>query len=397
MNFKKDFPIFKNNPWLVYLDNAATTQKPSYVIDWVSDYLANDYANIHRWFYSLSERSEIMYDKSKEIVAKHIWWKKSELIFTGNSTYWFNILAYSLARSGFLKAWDKVLLTIVEHHANVVPWLILKEDLWIEVDYILVKDFDIDREDFQKKYDDKVKVIASTYVSNVTGTIFDLKKLWTLKRNDTLFVVDASQAVPNFEVNVKDLNCDALVFTGHKVMAYTGIWVLWIKDEILKQLRPSLGWGWTVKQVTKEWFEFLDDIHAFEPWTPNLAWAASLLKAFEYIENIGWFKIIQENELPLIDYTLERFNRLKDKITLIWKNNSDNRVGVFSFVLNNNVASIRLWEYMSMDNICIRCWGHCAHPLHFELWFKGTCRMSLYLYNDKEDIDKFFEVLNKYL
>ena len=397
MSFKKYFPLFANNPWLIYFDNAATTQKPDYVIDGVSEYMKNDYANIHRWFYSLSEKSEILYEKSKEIVAKYIWWNKDELIYTYNSTYWVNIFANSIARSGLLKAWDKVLLTIVEHHANIVPWLILKEDIWIEVEFVIVKNFDIDREDFQKKYDDKVKVIAATYVSNVTWTIFDLEKLWKLKRDDTLFLVDASQAIPNFQVDVKKLNCQAMVFTGHKVMAYTWIWVLWIKDSILKKIKPSLWWWWTVKQVRKDSFDFLDNSQAFEAWTPNLVWAVSLLKAFEFIEKIWWYEKIWEKEQELTKYALSKFLELWDSITLIWKKTYENRVWVFSFVLKNNVSSIRLWEYMSIDNICIRCGWHCAHPLHEELWFKWTCRLSLYIYNDKEEIDRFFEVLKKYL
>ena len=169
MNFKKDFPIFKNNPWLIYFDSTASSQKPSYVINWIKDFLENDYSNIHRWMYDISIRSEKLYIDSKKIVAKHIWSDDyKEIIYTFNTTYAANLLTLTLKKNNILKKWDKVLLSIVDHHANVVPWLILKDEIWIEVEFVWVtENFDLDLDDFEKKYDEKVKVISFTQVSNL--------------------------------------------------------------------------------------------------------------------------------------------------------------------------------------------------------------------------------------
>lgn len=397
IDLKNNFPIFANNPGIVYLDNAATTQKPSYVIDGISNFLSNDYANIHRGAYVLSERSEELYFASKEKIAKTIWWKASEIIYTFNATYAFNILAQSMARSWMLKKWDKILISIAEHHANVVPWQILQEDIWIQIEYVnLDKNFDIDLEDFEKKYDDKVKLVSFSFVSNVTGTIANLKAIWEKIRPDTYFAIDASQAIPNFNFDVKDLNADFVSFTGHKMMALTGIGVLRIKKDILKNMIPSIGgWG-SIKHVDKQWFQPLIWNEWFEAGTPNLAGAVSMLKALEYIDNIWWYDFIFAREKELTKYALEKFNQLKDKIILVGKKTEENRLGVFSFVHTNKMPVNRIGEIFAEHNICIRAWWHCAHPLLQELGYNNwTCRMSLYFYNDFADIDKFFEILKE--
>ena len=313
MNFKKDFPIFKNNPWLIYFDSTASSQKPSYVINWIKDFLENDYSNIHRWMYDISIRSEKLYIDSKKIVAKHIWSDDyKEIIYTFNTTYAANLLTLTLKKNNILKKWDKVLLSIVDHHANVVPWLILKDEIWIEVEFVWVtENFDLDFDDFEKKYDEKVKVISFTQVSNVTWEIFDLEKVWKLKRPDTIFVVDASQSVPHFEVDVKKLNCDFLFFTWHKVLADSWIGVLWGKRQLLESLHPAISWWWAIWDVTC--FGYTDGKipDKFEPGTPNVTWAVSLLRAFEYIENIWWFAKIDEIEKELIEYFLEKIKILQ--------------------------------------------------------------------------------------
>jgi len=252
MNFKKDFPIL-NKDDIVFLDSTASSQKPKYVIDSVKEYLENSYSNIHRWAYKIAEESEELYFASKQKVCEMINANNArEVIYTYNSNYAVNILTQTLRFNKFLKAWDKVLLSIVEHHANIVPWLILKEEVWIEIEYVNVTDnFDIDLEDFKNKYDEKVKVISFTQVSNVTGQIFGLESIWKLKKKDTLFVVDASQSIPHFKLDVKKLNCDFMFFTGHKLMAETWIWVLWWKQELLKKLRPIFSGWWAISKVEK--------------------------------------------------------------------------------------------------------------------------------------------------
>lgn len=224
LDVKKDFPIFANNDDLIFFDSGASSQKPKYVIDAVSEFVSHDYANIHRGQYSLSERSDDMYHESKEKVALHLSCSPEEVFYTYNATYGMNLIAQSLKMSNFFQAGDKILVGIWEHHANVSPWHIIAKELDLKVEFInLAEDHDLDREDFQKKYDDKTKVVSIGHVSNVSGQIFDVKKIRSYLRDDTFFVVDGSQSVPHFKVDVQEIGCDAFIFTGHKVMSYTGI------------------------------------------------------------------------------------------------------------------------------------------------------------------------------
>lgn len=398
MSVKNDFPIFRNNPDLVYLDSTATSQKPQKVIDDVKSYLENDYANIHRWAYSLSEKSEHMYEESKKIVAKHIGaasWK--EIIYTFNSNYALNLLAQSLKRSNFLKRWDKVLVSIVEHHSNIVPWLILKEEIGIEIEYVGInEDYWIDFADLETKLTSEVKIVSFTHVSNVTGEVFDLERVWKMVKDfskDIFFIVDASQSVPHFTVSVDDLLCDFLFFTGHKVMADTGLWVLWWKMELLKDMKVAFSWGWAISKVEEQCFYDAPLPDKFEVGTPNLTGARSLLSAFEYIESIGWYKRMKEIEDELVKYTLEKFKEVKD-IELIWSFSHEKRVGVFSFVVKW-IHSLDVAEYLAENGVCIRAGQHCAEPFLTSRWLHHTCRMSIYIYINKEDIDRFFDVLEE--
>lgn len=403
-DIKKDFPIFQTHSDLVYLDSTATSQKPSMVIDGVAEYLSSSYSNIHRGSYEISEISEKLYEDSKKIVAQNIGaasWK--EVIYAGNSTYALNILSQSIARTGLLKAWDKVLVSIAEHHANIVPWLILKEDLGIEVDFVEINDdFSLNLNDLESKLDETVKLISLAHVSNTIGEVFDLEKVGKLLENyakasgneKALFVVDASQSVPHFQVDVKALRCDAMFFTGHKIFADSGIWVLWAKESLLQTLKPIFGWGGAIGYVKKDEFTHSEKLpDKFEPGTPNLSGAVSLLKAFEYIESIGWYKVLEEMEHDLVNYTLKKLSDYPDVI-LIWGKNPDTRVWVFTFYVEG-VHSFDISDYLAEHNICIRAGQHCAEPFMTREWQNHTCRMSLHIYNTREDIDIFFNVLKK--
>ncbi len=410
-NIKKDFPVFTNNKNLVFLDSTASTQKPSLVIDGIKEYLENDYSNIHRWAYSLAERSEKMYEDSKKKMAEFLnadSWR--EVIYSFNSTYASNLLITSIRRSWLLRKGDKVLVSIVEHHANVVPWLILKEELWIEVEYVKVnKDYSLDFEDLEEKLQDpKVKIVSMTHVSNVTWEIFDLERVGEMVkkslsppsspleggRNERLFIIDASQSFPHMKVDVKKLQCDALFFTGHKFGADSGIGVLWWKTKFLENLKPWLSGGWAISWVKQKCFKEAKLPDRFEPWTPNLSWAVSLLKALEYIESIWWYEEIEKIEQEQIKYFLEKLEEFKfaDKFSLIWSTNTKTRAAVFSF----NIEGIHphdVADYLAENDICIRAGQHCAEPFMGELWISGSCRVSFWIYNDEHDIDRFFEVL----
>lgn len=398
MNKKDDFPIFKNNPDMVYLDTTATSQKPSCVIDAIKEYLEHDYANIHRGHYDISEKSEALYKKSKTITAEFLWARDyKEIIYTYNSNYALNLLASSLRRSHLLKKGDKVLLSVVEHHSNLVPWLILKEEIGIEVDYVAVdEDFWIDFEDFDKKFTSDVKLVSFTAVSNVTGQIFDLARLGKKikqEREDVLFVIDASQSVPHIPIDVQKLGADFLFFTAHKVMAESGLWVLWGRKELLENMRPAFSWGGAIAKVVKDCFYDAPLPDRFEAGTPHLTGAVSLLRAFEYIQEIWWYEAIAEYEKELINYTLKKFNKISN-IQLIGSKKSENRLAVFTFAVDG-IHSVDIAEYLAEKNICVRAGQHCAEPFLASLGLTHTCRMSLYIYNTFEDIDRFFEELEK--
>ena len=394
-NFREDFPIFKNNPDLIYFDSTATSQKPSLVINWINKYLETTYSSIHRGLYNISEKSEKLYNDSKKKVAKFVWaYSYKEIIYTYNSTYALNLLSSSIWLSKQLKKWDKILLTEVEHNTNIIPWLILKESIWIEIEYIKIdKDFNLDLNDFKNKYDEKVKIISFTHVSNVTWQIFDLEEIWKSKRDDTIFIVDVSQSIPHIDIDVKKLNCDYLFFTWHKVFADTGIWVLWWKEKLLKELKPSFSWWWAIWTLVDNCFTYAKIPDKFEAWTQNVSWAVSLLKAFEYIEYIWWYSVLEKYENELVEYFLDKLKKYKN-IKLIWSNNYKNRLWVFSMVIewfhSNDVADI-----LADNNIAVRSWKHCVHSYFNNIWLTHSFRVSLYIYNTKEEIDKFFNILNK--
>jgi cysteine desulfurase / selenocysteine lyase len=447
MNFKKDFPIFENNPDLVYLDSTASSQKPKKVIDSITNYLSYNYSNIHRGLYDIAIKSEDLYFDSKKKVAEFLWSSDyREVIYTHNSNYALNFLAQTLRLNKVLKSWDKVLVSIVEHHSNVVPWLILKEEIGIEIEYVKVTDnFEVDFDDLKSKIDEKVKIISLTHVSNVTGQIFDLEKVskiiedekikrknkysviptsagisskekldkttentkdininfnelidsWTSQEwqfSDIFFIVDASQSVPHFKVDVKKLNCDFLFFTGHKVFADSWVGVLWGKYELLDKYSPIFSWWWAINEVKETWFKPWSLPFKYEPGTPNMTWAVSLLSALEYIEEIGWYEKMKNVEEDLVKYALEEFNK-RPQIKLIWSKEFKNRVWVFSFYIDY-IHIIDIADEMANNDICIRAGQHCAEPFMDYLWISWSCRMSLYIYNTLEDIDKFFWVLD---
>lgn len=402
MTIKNDFPIFKTHPDLVYLDSTATSQKPAHVIDSVAQYLGSSYANIHRGSYEISEISERLYEDSKKIVAKNIGsdnWR--EVIYTANSTYALNILSQSIYRTGLLKKGDTVLISIAEHHANVVPWLILKEDYGINVDFIAVKDdYSLDLEDLRSKLNDSVKVVSLAHVSNTVWEIFALEEVWkilteyaeTSGNKKALFVVDGSQSVPHFAVDVKTLGCDAMFFTGHKIFADSGIWVFWAREDLLMTLKPIFSGGGAIWYVNKEDFTHSEKLpDKFEFGTPNLSGAVSMLAAFEYIESIGGYEKLEEIEHELVTYTLEKLTDFPE-VNLIGSKSASSRVWVFTFYIDG-IHSFDISDYLAEHNICIRAGQHCAEPFMKHENVAHTCRMSLHIYNTREDIDIFFDTL----
>ena len=394
--WKKLFPIFDEHPELIYLDNAASTQKPKAVIDWISDFLKNDYANIHRWLYSLSEKSEELYYESKCKLAELINCKPSEIIYSYNSTYCINLLAQALINSWKLWKWDKILLWIREHHSNILPRKALSKIFWFGIEFINeTEDFQIDWKDFDKKFNKKVKVVSLSHVSNVTWQIMEIEKVREKIWENVFFIVDWSQSVPHIPIDIEKIQCDALIMTGHKMMAQTGLWMMYLKRELIKELDPLILWWWTVKDVSIDDFSLQNNADKREAWTPNIVGAVSLLKAIETIELLGWMEKIREHEKNLIKLLCEWFEKRKDKVKLIWNLSPNNRIWTFSFIINNENNFNKIWEIFSQNNICIRTWWHCAYPLHKSLNIWWSARISTYLYNTEKDIKNFFDIIDK--
>lgn len=398
---KSHFPIFKNNPDLIYLDSAASTQKPQFVIDGIKDFLENDYANIHRWLYSLSEKSENLYHQSKTMLANLINCEAKEIIYSYNSTYCFNLLAQALVNTDNkwekkIWPWDSILLGIQEHHSNILPRQMLAKTYGFEIRFLyLDQNYNIDRDDFSQKYDETVKVISLSHVSNTTGQIINLTEVKKHLREDTFFIVDGSQSVPHFPVNVQTIWCDALIITAHKMLADTGLWMLYLKHHHIKNLNPLILGGWTPKDVDQLSFSLEWNSDKREAGTPNIIWAISLLKALEFIQSIGWIQTIREHEKKLISYCIQQFKQRSDYITVFGSlNTPDERLWVFSFELKDKPFN-KVGEFLASHNICVRAGWHCAYPLHKFLSANGSVRISTYLYNDEADLESFFNIIKK--
>ena len=394
--FQKDFPLFTSHPETIYLDSASTAQKPQKVIDALTNILTHSYANIHRWAYDLSEKAEVLYEGSKEKVRLFLSASsKHEIIYTYNATYAINFLARSLVKSGMLVKWDRILLSVLDHHANIVPWQIIAEEYGIIIDWIgVTPEGRLDLSDLESKIVGS-RLVSVTAASNVTGAITNIAKIRDIVKKDDskrLLVIDGSQAFPHFAVDVVDLDIDFFIATGHKVMSDTGIGILYGKKTLLQKMNPALCGGGAINFVTQEGYEAAGLPYRHEPGTPHIAWAASLLAALEYIESIGGYSVIEAYEKELVEYTLSKIATLPHEIRLIGPKDSESRLGVFAFAFSNRHPG-DVAEMLAEKGICVRVWHHCTEPLHQYFGLQATLRMSLYIYNTKEDIDTFFSML----
>lgn len=409
ISYKKDFPIFAHNPGLIFLDSAASSQKPAVVIDGVADFLRTSYANIHRGNYDLSERSEDLYDASKAAYAKLIGARADEIIYTYNATYGFNMLAQTLWYSGILEAGDVVLVDIAEHHANIVPWQMLSQRHGIIVEWIdlMPETFQYDLTDFQHKYTDRVKVVSLSAASNVTGVIYQLDGIISQLREDTFLIIDGSQLVPHAPIQAATATgldrIDAYIATGHKLMTDTGLGMIRLRKPWIKKLSPARWGGGMIVDVRRDGYAAGDGIGKFEPGTPHIAGAVSLLYACKYIESIGGYDAIMTHEAALVDHALVKCAE-NEQLTLLGPlapssgsvliDGKLTRLGIFSFTMQNLPNHVQIGEKLALQNIAVRCGGHCTHPLFHSLETQGSCRMSTYIYTDIADIDAACTALN---
>jgi cysteine desulfurase/selenocysteine lyase len=395
--FRLDFPIFQTHPDLVFLDSASSAQKPKKVIDAISEYLSLSYSNIHRGAYDLSMESSILYERAKQAVAKKLSARADEIVFTYNATYAFNLVTRGLVKSGMLSRGDTVLLSKVEHHANIVPWQILREEYGIQIDWVeLHDDGTIDYDSLESKLS-HAKVLSITGASNVTGEILDIdrvKSMFDTLSTKPLFILDGSQRFPHMATDVAKYGIDFYVGTGHKVMSDTGIGFFYGRKDILQKMSPAFCGGWAINSVSTEWYEAAWLPFRHEPGTPHIAGAVSLLASLDYIDSIGGYETIESYEKELTEYALERFASLPSGIRLLGSKKSENRLGVFSFVFENHHPN-DVAEVLADAGICVRSGHHCTDPLHHSLGIWGSLRASLYIYNTREDVERLVEMLEK--
>lgn len=393
---KKDFPIFANNPGLVYLDSAATSQKPKQVLDAIVNYYETYNANVRRGLYPLSEKATKELEKVRAKVAKFINASDpSEIIFVRNATEAINLVAYSMAHN--IKKRDTIVTTIMEHHSNFVPWqqIALQKGAKFEVSDIDDNfQFSISNSQSNQKFQ-KTKLLAITHISNVLGTINSvgeiIRKLRTMN-HELITIVDAAQSVPHMKVDVQKLDCDFLAFSGHKMLAATGIGVLYGRKELLEEMPPFLFGGEMIREVTLNETTFNDVPHKFEAGTPDIAGIISLGAAIDYLENIGMDKI-QKHEQELVAYCMSLLLKIAG-VTIYGPTDSKKRGGVVAFNIQG-VHAHDVAQILGEMGICIRSGHHCAMPLHQRLGIPASARASFYMYNDEGDVDRFIRGIKK--
>ncbi len=393
MNFKDEFPILQERK-ISYLDSGATTQKPQCVIDAIESYYKECNANPHRGAYSLSIEATEKYESTREKIAKFINARnREEIIFSKNATESLNLIAYSYGLDN-LKKDDEVVLSIMEHHSNLVPWQYVTKKTNSKLKFMYInKDYELSKEEIESKITDKTKVVGITHVSNVLGTINNVKEIIKYAhKKGAVVIVDASQSIPHMKIDVQDLDADFLVFSGHKMFAPLGIGVLYGKKELLNKMTPFLMGGDMIEYVYEQNTTFAPLPNKFEAGTQNVEGVIGLGSAIDYIEKIG-YKEIRNVEEAITKYAVNELSKL-DFLELYITPHLENHSTVISFNIKgvhpHDVASI-----LDSNGVCVRSGNHCAQPLLRYLGMDSTCRASFSIYNTKEDVDNLVEALKK--
>ena len=400
---RKDFPILEreiNGYKLIYFDNAATSQKPKQVIDAMKEFYEKYNANIHRGIHTLSQEASELYEDAHEEVAKFIGADGiEEVIFVKNTTEAINLVTYSWALNK-LNEKDEVLTTLLEHHSNIVPWEILSRLRGFKVKYADINaDGTLNYESLEQLMTEKTRIICVSHVSNVTGVINDVGRIAKLAHEqDAIIIVDGAQSVPHLPIDVKKFDVDFLTFSGHKMLGPTGIGVLYGKKELLEEMEPFLGGGSMIKSVRCQSpngncrIEWNDLPWKFEAGTPNICGGIGLAEAVKYLRRIG-MENVHRHERELTGYTLKRLEEL-EKVEFYGPRDASVKCGIIPFNVNGmNPHDVALM--FDSFGIMIRSGYHCAEPLHRKLGIKGSARASFYIYNTKEEIDRFIEVLKR--
>ena len=400
---RADFPILKrkiNDHLLIYFDNAATTQKPRQVIDAERDFYENHNANVHRSVHTLSQEATELHEAARERIAKFVGAKESaEVIFVRGTTEAINLVAYSWGLRN-LKPGDEVLLSLMEHHSNIVPWEIIAKISGFSIKYANVHpDGTLDYEDFESKLSKNTKLACLSHVSNVSGTINDVKRLAkAAHENGTLFLVDGAQSVPHMPIDVRDMDADFLAFSGHKMLGPTGIGVLYGKKSLLQSMAPFQGGGEMIKDVLfvqeeeRCGISFNEPPWKFEAGTPNIAGGIALAEAVKYLQCLGMENVFQ-HESELTAYAIKRLAELK-KVTVFGPSNLKVKCGIIPFNVEG-LSSHDVALFCDTFGIMLRSGFHCAQPLHQVFKLQSSARASFYIYNTVEEVDRFVEVLKE--
>ena len=397
-NIRKDFPILtrkvRDNKSLVYLDNASTTQKPNQVIDAITDYYRNHNANIHRAVYALAEESTEAYETARDKIANFVNVKnRQELIFVRGTTEAINLVAYAWGRP-HINEGDIIVTTEYEHHSNIVPWQLLTQEKRAKLEYIGMDD------DGQLILDDldkylatgKVKLVTFSLMSNVLGTITDAEKIIEkCKAAGVPTLIDGAQAVPHMKVDLDTLGCDFFAFSGHKMLAPTGIGVLWVRKSVLQTMSPFHGGGDMIREVHKYETTWNDLPYKFEAGTPNIADVIGFGAAIDYLTKIGMDNV-RQHEIELTKYAMEEFAKVPG-LQIYGTKDITKRGGVISF----NFADVHphdVAQIIDEEGIALRSGHHCAQVLMERLDVAATSRASFYIYNTKKDVDALIDSLN---
>lgn len=396
--YLQDFPILQtkmNGRPIVYLDNGATTQKPEAVIKAVADYCTYCNANPHRGAYELSVKATDIYETARVRTQQFIGAARpEEIIFTKNATEALNLVAYSYGRTN-IREGDEIVITISEHHSNIVPWQFVAKARGATLKYIyLAEDGNLSAEDIAAQITEKTKIVAVTHVSNVLGLVNDVRTIADRAHAvGAVIVVDGSQSVPHIAVDVQAMDADFFAFSGHKMLSPMGIGVLYGKYDILDAMPPFLFGGDMIDYVGEQETTFAELPAKFEAGTQNVSGASGLIAAIDYLEKVG-FDRIETIERDLISYAMPKLRELPFVELYGCDSTRDNKTGIITFnvkdVHPHDVASI-----LDSYGVAIRAGHHCAQPLMRYLGQNATCRASFYLYNTHEDIDQFIEALKK--
>jgi cysteine desulfurase/selenocysteine lyase len=394
---RRDFPIFErtvNGKALVYLDSAATSQKPEPVLTALDDYYRRYNANIHRGIYTIAEEATAAYEGARRKVADFIGAPDTgEVIFTRNTTESINLVAYSWARAN-VKQGDEIVLTEMEHHSNIIPWILLAEETGAVLKHIPFGDDGmLDLEAARSLITARAKLVSIVHASNVLGTINPVAQIADLAHaQGALVLIDGAQSVPHLGVKLEDLHCDFLAFSSHKMLGPTGVGVLWGRRAVLESMRPFLGGGEMIAQVWLDHATYNELPWKFEAGTSNIADAIAFGVAVDYLQAVGMANV-RRHEIELTEYALERLGEETD-VTLYGPRDARDRSGVVAFNLGE-VHSHDVAAVLDADAICIRVGHHCCQPMMRKLGIPGSARASFYLYNTQDDIDRLVGALDR--